>query len=437
MADQTFETDFSSVQIPRFPAVYTVKQTLTDEQKAQARENIGAAAPGEGGGGGGGATPDWNAAEGEPGHVLNRTHWSDGVETVEILPTCTPMYDEDEGYFIIADAPALEVGKNYTVNYNGTEYTCVGLDATPLGEPGVYVGDLYTATGGQVGTAPTGEPFVIASSNAEGVQAMMILDMTGETEVTLSISETRENIHKLDNKYLDIDWLPKYTPAVKMFDGVLTGYDSYTSMKAWIKFLLPDNVNFAAGETYEIVLRGEKYVCECKSVVVEGYNIMWLGNSVQVGLEDTGEPFYWMNFDGQFLQVEGFDQNIEGGWEIEASITKCGTANKIPKELLPDGLGKIHTVFVKMTSDMEMFSINTTFEETIAKVLEPETLIQAKVFVYDSQEDETPATGFAFYASGLGVDGSGTYINFFTYPPASGVVEARFYSNGDFVYDAG
>ena len=182
-------------------------QTLTDEQKAQARKNIGAAAPGEGGGGGMGGA-DWNAAEGEPGHVLNRTHWSDGVETVEILPTCTPMYDEDEGWFVLADAPALGVGKNYTVNYNGTEYRCVGIDSTPMGEPGVYVGDLYTATGGQVGTAPTGEPFVILSGYAEGVQIMMILDLTGATEVTLYISETRENIHKLDNKYLDLDWLP-------------------------------------------------------------------------------------------------------------------------------------------------------------------------------------------------------------------------------------
>ena len=29
--------------------------------------------------------PDWNAAEGEPGHVLNRTHWVDEDGTVHKL----------------------------------------------------------------------------------------------------------------------------------------------------------------------------------------------------------------------------------------------------------------------------------------------------------------------------------------------------------------
>lgn len=56
-------------------AVLYTPQELTEEQKAQARENIGVVSGGSAGSGG--AQPDWNANEGDPGHVLNRTHWSE------------------------------------------------------------------------------------------------------------------------------------------------------------------------------------------------------------------------------------------------------------------------------------------------------------------------------------------------------------------------
>lgn len=58
------------------------EQTLTDEQKAQVRANIGV------------AQPDMNAGEGEPGHILNS---SDYAKTTDI-PTKTSELTNDSGY---------------------------------------------------------------------------------------------------------------------------------------------------------------------------------------------------------------------------------------------------------------------------------------------------------------------------------------------------
>lgn len=77
---------------------------------------------------------DWNAAEREPGHVLNRTHYD---EFVEILPETT-LEDEGGGSYLLAEsALPFVAGEEYIVNFNGTEYTveCVDMSAAVGGAP--------------------------------------------------------------------------------------------------------------------------------------------------------------------------------------------------------------------------------------------------------------------------------------------------------------
>lgn len=61
------------------------------------------------------ALPDWNAEEGKPGYIANRTHWK--VEKV-ILPLDTYKLDEDAFYYTWVQEP-IEAGKTYKVSFNG------------------------------------------------------------------------------------------------------------------------------------------------------------------------------------------------------------------------------------------------------------------------------------------------------------------------------
>lgn len=129
------------------------------------------------------------------------TPWIEEGEMEEILPESQMVYNEEEGFFVLESALDLVVGDTYTVNWNGAEYKSVAVDGTALGGTGVIVlGDVYTASGGAVGTESTGEPFMVMVSVEEGVTAAIPLD--GSASVTISIYQGDITIHKLDNRCL-------------------------------------------------------------------------------------------------------------------------------------------------------------------------------------------------------------------------------------------
>jgi hypothetical protein len=138
---------------------------------------------------GGGA--DWNAKEGEPGHVLNRTHWTQqGV--VEILPETTVTISEDGQASLQLNTPAI-IGETYTINWNGTAYTCVAQDLSELEAGTIGIGD-FTNFGG----SGNGEPFTFVCASTMGI----IFPLDGSTSVIISIYCEGENVHKLDAKFL-------------------------------------------------------------------------------------------------------------------------------------------------------------------------------------------------------------------------------------------
>ena len=164
---------------------------------------------------------DWNAPEGAPGHVKGRTHWveqngenetihklpgkflPDGVpysekRMMEIVPETTVQIAEGSQAVLMAYA-SPSIGDTIAVNWNGTEYSCVCVDAVPFGMPnGVGFGNIGLLIGG----ADTGEPFAgfIVTDNGLLVAVFMALD--GSTEVTISIMGMGEVVHKTDLKFL-------------------------------------------------------------------------------------------------------------------------------------------------------------------------------------------------------------------------------------------
>lgn len=182
-----------------------------------------------GGTGGGSSAPsDWNAAEGEPGHVLNRTHWRDVTETVLFEKTVTItqyQFMDTSG----ASIP-LNVGDTYTVVWDGVSYEAVakvmdynGFDAIAVGNAGV----LPTT-----GEENTGEPFLIAIIEGMGWGVISLAD----GEHTFAISGNEYTYHTIPPEYLagskpffvEVDiWANPPTTTVtqkEIKDALLAGY---------------------------------------------------------------------------------------------------------------------------------------------------------------------------------------------------------------------
>ena len=122
-----------------------------------------------------------------------------------ILPETSYAVDDSAEMTFIMGAPlALVIGQEYTVNWNGTEYTCTAIDSSAVGEVGGYVlGNIGTMTGGE----DTGEPFVLIIPGADievtqsGVAAAVI-PLDGTSEGTVAIFGMTEVVTPIAKKYL-------------------------------------------------------------------------------------------------------------------------------------------------------------------------------------------------------------------------------------------
>ena len=167
-------------------------------------------------GGGVGVNADWNAAEGEPGHVLNRTHYCDGEVVhklpakylpedvpysesgiVEFVPECQPPYDVSEAAFYITVADIPEPGAACAVKWNGVEYECTAQDISAMAPGAVMLGDAT-----ELGFAGNGEPFMVLFAVRQGENMCMIVPLDGTSELTLSICGQGRIYHPLNERMI-------------------------------------------------------------------------------------------------------------------------------------------------------------------------------------------------------------------------------------------
>ena len=152
---------------------------------------------------------DWNAAEGEPGHVQNRTHWA-VPGNLEYVPECQPQYDEENGTFLaLSNVTVPEVGAECIVTWNGTDYPCTAQESPDMGSDVVFLGN-----GAPFGLPETQDPFAIAIGVEDGTTLCMALPLDGTNALTLAVRGPGEVIHTLDPKYLDKPWLAQQMQQV-------------------------------------------------------------------------------------------------------------------------------------------------------------------------------------------------------------------------------
>lgn len=138
-------------------------------------------------------TPDWNANEGEPGHVLNRTHYVETVKS-EWLPETVCEFTEDMEGLCPLGEKTITAGATYKVTWNGVEYICVaeyvvGIGVNVFGNISYFDDSLPGYT----------EPF--AALVMDG-QAMLMTFEALPLTATVSIEEIAEVYHPLDRRYL-------------------------------------------------------------------------------------------------------------------------------------------------------------------------------------------------------------------------------------------
>lgn len=321
------------------PIGYTQSGFLADSVKVKAENIIGL---GSGGGSGSGedestpglspgsAQPDLNAAPGEPGHILNRTHWAEIAE-VELLPETTGMPQNFSGYdgFAIPGAlSSLLPDKTYKVKYNGVEYTVTSFEMPASWDNMVAMGNTVA-----IGGANTGEPFAMVQLPAE-YQAMgvcvFVIPLDGATSVTVSISGEGEIVHELDGKFLptglpyseivEVRLLPPTTgePAQEM------GFDGF-AIAGTMPAIVP-------GVAYDVVYNGVKYTSTAFQLPPAMNNLMAMGNTIAIGGANTGEPFAFVQYPEVYQQNFGkcaFVLPIDGAASVTVSV--FGKSEKIHK----------------------------------------------------------------------------------------------------------
>ena len=204
-------------------------------------------------GGGSYVQSDWTANEGESGHILNRTHWAD-ESIVAMIPETTwdnSSMESDGDVFLMQESLiGFESGKTYTVNWNGTPYNCEAY--TFIIEDMDYIGIGCIGAIGVPGAPNNGEPFVILDVPSQNAAMGMAAD--GSVAGTYSIVCVDEIIHKLNSKYLDVDWYAKDNSQEVFPEQEIT----FTNKKC------QPPVALLPGESYQVVFDGVAEVLEDK-----------------------------------------------------------------------------------------------------------------------------------------------------------------------------
>jgi hypothetical protein len=135
---------------------------------------------------------DWNAAEGEPGHILNRPFY---LEKGNRIVEETTLYGNHycDGHL------NLTLGKEYLVIYNGTEYIFTAKVFNEIEGEATLIG-LGNHSLLYAGAENTGEPIVIATDTFEGGYWSIYTDRA-VIPYTVSVYEIDE-IVKIPEKYL-------------------------------------------------------------------------------------------------------------------------------------------------------------------------------------------------------------------------------------------
>ena len=322
-------------------AVRIDAQTLTEEQKAQARTNIDAASPEY--------INEQVANVAKPSdysqndetavdYIKNRTHWIETILNIdETLMEERVLSTNSSGYVYLRPAECSIIqNTTYRICYNGVDYVLKSSPTVPNGSA------MLTAIGNfslyNSSAEDTGEPFCVVYmvSNSNSDSANYIYTNEKNADITLSIYkiDVQEQVHRIDGKFLpeggfgyegsgepiDIAWFVEGQQ-----DGGVT---------IWYALAITPLVE---GNTYNIITDSGTYNAVCKVIEMDGQSGYAIGNvGALMGDESLVTDDSFMFISG----AEGSEQitmaaDFNGGSTF--IISEGQTIHKIDPKFLPEG----------------------------------------------------------------------------------------------------
>ena len=286
---------------------------------------------------------DWNAAEAEPGHVLNRTHWTETVEADttfdgDITGRDTIMLDT--GTYLVKMSDQILTaedlyGHTVTVYMSGEDPNEMALELTednvtdmnPNGVPAVVANEVLFCVQSDFS--------VDGISMKAGVYFLcMYMDGVPAAYVksTSCLAGTKEVVHKLDNKYLDMEWCASVKDGIEVILPAAEQQFQGTYSRQSFIFTLEGE------KTYRVLWDDTYYTCNAVKVQSGYANVNYLGNGSLYAndLPETDEPFCIYSIDLLGTPLSAKMQTNESDTSHTVGIEQIGKVNnRIPYEFLP------------------------------------------------------------------------------------------------------
>lgn len=272
--------------------------------------------------------PDWNQTdETALDFIKNRTHWEE-KNYVEIISKSVTF--DGQAAILSEEAIKLTAGKTYSVTVNGTEYNCVAIDGTASGGT---ADDFLLGNTSIVGVgANTGEPFVMMFVHNMGVRMVM---SDGSTTATVSIVDKQLDVHKLDNKFLDLAWLPVTEKGTVCIDEQKVLVGEIAAQVDWISEDVADRINngeIQVGDIFVVSFDGVRYECPLAIENVYNQSRVVIGNLslIDDSAKNTGEPFVIWDIESPYVWTKT---------KVEHIIMVCylGGNDEVYTSKIPEG----------------------------------------------------------------------------------------------------
>jgi len=249
---------------------------------------------------------DWNASENSDGHILNRTHWSETIETNSTFDgnlEGRELIDGGDGIYLVkmsnTTITAEElIGKKISAYVQGEQPETQEAEITEdmiedlssSGIPVLCVAELVWVISEDFETEGVQFP--------KGTYFTCIKESENPVAYVRSVSDlsfAEEVIHKLDQKYLDVEWMAKSKEGTELLlDETKQLFSSNRSDKSTCnqRFDFP----IYAGEKYRVLWDGQEYECCAVSLMKNIVNYIGNCSIYDKEYEDTGEPFCILSF---------------------------------------------------------------------------------------------------------------------------------------------
>ena len=286
---------------------------------------------------------DWNAAEAEPGHVLNRTHWTETVEADttfdgDITGRDTVMID-DGTYLVKMSDQILTAddlyGNTVTVCMKGedpeemtfelTEETVT--DMNPAGIPAVMANEILWCVQSD---------FTVEGISLKAGVYFLCMYMDGVpyayAKSTSCLDGTKEVVHKLDSKFLDMEWCANKKDGIEVLLPETEQQFNGNHSEQDFLFAIEEN------KVYGVRWDGSYYKCTAVNVQNGFYWVNYIGNGhlYSSELPETDEPFCVCSVILLGITVATRIFTAEGYTSHTVGVERIGKVNnRIPYEFLP------------------------------------------------------------------------------------------------------